>query len=74
MAAQPIKTISGKVISRSFAKIPAVILEEYGLVRGSNISIMYGKNCTLMIVIPSSAKLNNTMQERISILVNERLD
>lgn len=71
---QPIKTISGKVISKAFVKIPAVILEEYSLTRGSDISTMYGKNCTIMIVMPTGTKLSNNMQERISILVNEKLD
>ena len=72
--AQPIRTQQGKIISRNFVKVPAVILEEHALKKGSDVSIMYGKNFTVMIAIPVNTKLSNTMQERISILVNEKLD
>jgi hypothetical protein len=74
MAIQPIKTRTESVHIRAYTKLPAVILEENNLTKGSKLTVCYGKNCKCVIIFPAETALSSTMQERISILVNEKLD
>jgi len=74
MAAQPVRSRTESIHIRAYAKLPAVMLEENNLEKGSRITVYYGKNCKCAIVVPADTVLSNTMQERISILVNEKLD
>ena len=71
--AQPAKQRDDKVISKKYAKIPALILEENNLFTGE-ITFYYGKNCKCLIILPKGTKLNNDMQARINILTSETLD
>ena len=71
---QPIRTVSNKLTNHRLVQIPAVIIEEQDLIKNSRLSVMHGKNHTVMIVMPEGTKLSSNMQERISILVNEKLD
>ena len=72
--AQPVKTVTTKITMRNLTKIPAVILEQHNIGKGDSVSVTYGKNWTVMIVMPLDTKLSANMQERISLLVNEKLD
>ncbi len=71
--ASPIKKIVAKLWQRCAIKIPQVIIEEQRLEGGSQLDIIYGKNYTVVVIIPSNIKLNERMTERISILVNEQV-
>lgn len=68
-----IKSITSKVWGRNIVKLPQVVVEERELVKGSKVTVMYGKNYSAVVIIPEGIKLNDRMQERISILVNETL-
>ena len=72
--AQPVKTVVNKLTNHRLVQIPAVIIEEQELTKNSKLSVMHGKNHTVMIVMPEGTKLSANMQERISLLVNEKLD
>ena len=74
MAAQPVRTATNRLTNHRLVQIPAVIIEECDLTKNSKLSVFHGKNHTVMIVMPEGTKLSGKMQERISILVNERLD
>jgi antitoxin component of MazEF toxin-antitoxin module len=73
MAIAPTKVISTNIRNRSLVKLPTAVIEELGLNKGSTVTVTYGKNYTAVIILPSGIKLNDRMQERISILVNEQL-
>lgn len=73
MAISPVKTTVNKLTNHRLVQIPAVILEEQNLTKGSKLTVTHGKNHTVMIVMPEGTKLSSNMQERISILVNETL-
>lgn len=68
-----VKSIVTKLWGRGVVKLPQAVIEEQGLGKKSDITIMYGKNYTAMVILPNGIKLNDRMQERISILVNESL-
>ena len=72
--AQPVKTVVNKLTNHRLIQIPYVIIEEQNLIKDSKLSVMHGKNHTVMIVMPEGTKLSPNMQERISLLVNEKLD
>ena len=74
MAAQPVRIATNRLTNYRLVQIPAVIIEECDLTKSSKLSVFHGKNHTVMIVMPEGTKLSGNMQERISILVNEKLD
>lgn len=71
---QPIKSIKSSLLNQKLVRFPQVVIEEHQLGKDTPLSVIYGKNYTCVIILPENTKLNNNMQERISILVNEKLD
>jgi hypothetical protein len=73
--AQQAKTVTSDIKLHNMVKIPAVVIEEQGYAAGSGnkLNIMYGKNYSAVVIVPSNIKLNERMLERINILVNEPL-
>lgn len=67
------KASTVKLKMRNMIKIPAVVIEEQSLASGSNLVVSYGKNYTAIVILPEGIKINERMQERINILVNEPL-
>ena len=72
--AQPVKTIKSALLNKKLVRIPQVVIEEHQLSKDKPLSVTYGKNYTCIIIMPESTKLSPNMQERISLLVNEKLD
>jgi hypothetical protein len=72
LATQP-KIQQVKLDARCKVKLPQVVIEELGLVKGSIMQVMYGKNYNAVIIIPAGAKPEGRQAERISYLVNEAL-
>jgi hypothetical protein len=72
MATEP-KTITTTIKMRNMIKVPQVVIEERGLASGSTLCVSYGKNYTAIVILPEGIKINDRMQERINILVNEPL-
>lgn len=73
MAIAPTKTTTTIIKQKCMVKLPAAILEEHNIVKGSTLTMIYGKNYTAVVILPSNIKVNDRMLERISILVNEPL-
>lgn len=73
MAVKPVKTRTGKVIMKHYVPLPAVIVEENNIADQAEMQMTYGKNYSLVVVTMPGVKLDERMQERISILVNEPL-
>ncbi len=73
MAIAPMKNVTVNIRQKCMVKLPAAILEEHNIGKGSNLSVAYGKNYTAVVILPSNIKVNDRMLERISILVNEPL-
>lgn len=62
------------VIMGRYIPLPAIIIEENNIVSKTPLTITYGKNCSLVVITLPDIKLDERMQERISILVNEPLE
>ena len=68
------RTMTTRVTHRRQAKLPSSVIEEHKLVKGSPVNVMWGKNYTCVIILPSHVELTGRMLERATLLVNESLD
>jgi len=74
MAIKPVKKMTKNIIMGKYVPLPAVMIEENNITNKTPLAITYGKNCSLVVITLPDVKLDERMQERISILVNEPLE
>ena len=68
------RTMTTKVNHRNQVRLPSSVVDEQGLVKGSPVNVLWGKNYQVCILIPTHVKLTGRMLERATLLVNESLD
>lgn len=73
MAIKPVKTMTPKILMKKYIPLPMVMIEENNILDQAPMQVIYGKNYCIAVVTLSGLKLDERMQERISILVNEPL-
>ena len=73
MAITPVRTVERNILSNKYIALPMVFIEENDLKDKAPLTVMHGKNHSLVIITVPGTKLSERTQERISILVNEPL-
>ena len=63
-----------KLDKRGKIKLPSAMIEECNMTDGAGLEIIYGKTYNCAIIIPAGSVIGKRNQERIGILVNEKLD
>lgn len=58
---------------RNTVKVPAVFVEEHIPTKQSKVDVLYGRNYSVFIVLPTGIKLSDRRKEIINALCNEPL-
>jgi hypothetical protein len=67
------KSIVKRLIRGDTIQIPSVFIEENDLGESSTIDVLYGKNYSCVVLVPTGVKLGSITKERINKLTTEPL-